>query len=270
MGFGYVLGGIAKGLQEQDELAQKQQVANAAAAKADAQLAMTAKSLSLKEQSLADAKDRNVQSQVNKHIADSVKVITQIIKNGQATGTPPDKLMNAVAPLLDDVDAWGLRIGSDTSKLRTGILNLVQAGAKAPTKVGATLEDIKANYAATGKFQNAAQERLYRDSLHQDAVEAAIKDALEGINGATPAEQKPNASSIAPTSTSAPAPTPVQTQTIAAPGPATPAGTGGGAPMPPTPASLANKPGLAWSPSRQKFYDAQGNAYNQQGVPVTP
>ncbi len=274
MGFGYVLGGVAKGLQAADELAQKQTVADAQAARANTQIGIALKNLELKQTQLSDTKDRNLQSQVNKHIADSVKVVTQIIKNGQATGTPPDKLMNAVAPLLDDIDAWGLRIGNDTSKIRLGITNLVKTGGgTAAPKVGSTLENIKAKL-SRGEKLNAGEQKLYDDSLHSNAMQALINEALQGQGlggeggdtggdtGGAPAPAvtpppTPQPAGPASAPVAGPTATPVKTQTIAAP-------------TPPVPPGLANVPGLAWSPSVQKFFTPDGKAYDANGTVVNP
>jgi hypothetical protein len=264
MGIGYVLGGVAKGLQAQDELAQKQQVADAAAQMDATKIGLAAQSLSVKQQALQDSQDRNLQTQVNKHIADVTKLVTEIIKNGQTSGTAPDKLMNAVAPLLDDIDAWGARVGQDTSKIRASIVATVQNPTTAPVKVGQTLEQIKADLAA-GKKLTPSQQKLYDDSLHADFLSSLLTPDATGEGAPAPA------AAPAPLETPAPAPAPAP---VAAPGGEVPVRSvktqAISAPPPPVPPALASKPGLAWSPSRQKFYDAQGNAYNQQGVPVNP
>jgi hypothetical protein len=266
MGFGFALGGVAKGLIAQDELAQKQTIADAAAARANAQIGIALKGLDLRERTLADTQSRNLQTQVNKHISDSVKVVMQIIKNGQATNTPPDKLMNAVAPLLDDIDAWGLRIGSDTSKLRLGITNLLKTGVTAAPKVWSTLEDIKAKL-SRGEKLTPGQQKLYDDSLHSNAIQDLIDQALQGSEGGdtgSPAAPAVPATPAAPAGGEVPV-RPVQTQTISAPvaastpaaaspAPASAPAAGQGG-IPPIPPGLASIPGLQYSASLNKFYD---------------
>jgi hypothetical protein len=177
MGFGNVLGGVATGLQAADELALEQQRIDAAnkAAAADAEIAR--QNLALKQLQLADTRSRDAQVQVNRHIADTVKLVAQIIKNGQAAGSPPDKLMNSVAPLLNDVDAWGARTGQDTSKLREGITAYVQAGGAPSPKVGQTLEGIKAKL-ARGEKLTPPEQKLYDDSLHQNSLQGFLKETL--------------------------------------------------------------------------------------------
>lgn len=280
---GFAAGGAADALNQGLDRALRQQTADATNARANIQIGLAQKGLELRQQQLADAQGRNTQSQVNKHIADVTRLVTQIIKN--SPNAPRDKLMNTINPLLDDIDAWGARVGQDTSKLRAGFVQLVQQPSSAPLKVGQTLEQIKADL-ASGKKLTPSQQRLYDDSIHSDFLNSLLKPDQGGDMGGGLPTETPAPAGAAPasaTTTLAP-PTPVKTQTISAPGPAPTPGAAGGAPAaaastpvaagsaaPPIPPGLAGIPGILWAPSTGKFYTPDGmKAWQPDGTPVNP
>ena len=271
MGLGIALGGVAKGLESAEnartqtrELDLRQQ---ALAATVD----YRNKALSAKQQQIVENHRRTLSLEVDKVVAANLKVVGDVIKGAREAGNTPEQIAAAVEPLLADAETLYAKIGKDSSSFRSQANALIGIPQKPNgMTVGGTLESIKAKL-ATGQPLNEGEQTIYNDALRMSKLDRqilglGIGDDIFGKPEATADPAAPSTPAIAtpvPAATSAQPPAP-------APTPAPAAATSPSAPMPPVPANLAGKPGLGWSPSKQRWFLPDGTSFNQQGVLIAP
>jgi hypothetical protein len=143
MGFGYVIGGAAKGLQAADTSNIQHRALDLKAQALGADVGLRDKAISIREQQLKDAQSRNLGTEADKIIAQELKVVADIVKHSQQAGHTPDQINKAIEPLMADIDSLSKGVGRDSSMIRTRVQGIIGApmGQEA-AKVGGTVEGL--------------------------------------------------------------------------------------------------------------------------------
>ena len=247
---GLFLGGVAKGLESAQASRQREKELALRELGLSQQFGLGERALDIREKELAASQQNDLLSQADKIISSELKIVGDVITESRKAGQTPEQIAKAVEPILADIDALSAKTGRDPSRIRQAVnaqIN-VPVALEGP-KVGGTVEGIKSKIAA-GQPLSEGERQLYQDSLKSSA-----DDLTELFRELERLGKKPTAEAPAPAAPAAPAATPTPTTQI---------------PLPPVPSALAGKPGLQWSAKRQRWRDAAGNQYNQQGVPVSP
>jgi hypothetical protein len=264
---GFALGGIAKGLESAEEARNKRKELALREQTIAQDSALRSRALDIQDAQEKRLANQDLLSQADKHIGDLLKVVGETIKQGKAAGHTPEQLSLAVSDVMAEVDRLASAVGRDGGIYRKQVDAMLAAPTatetaaaegqaegvaqaaktKAMSEAGVSsssvLETIKLKI-ARGEQLTPGEERLYQDSVKSAAAGASsFLQQFLSENNPTPTVQ-------------APAATPVKTTTVPAPAPAIPTNLVGKQPK--------------WSPSKQKWYLADGSAYNQQGVPVSP
>lgn len=247
MGFGMVLGGVAKGLTAQQELAQRQQ-----------QLALQQQTLQSNQDyrnATLGLEQKRVDASTGAQAATQARTIYDgllgnvktVIQHGLEAGQDPAAIAKAIQPQVSYMQTLAPVAGIDVSAAANEIQSMLGSGIKAkgmtPTEhIGQIFSDFRAGKPLS-KQDKALLDNYFKQ---QNPVNGMIQQELPGAS--------PAPSSLVP---DMPA------------GGGAPAGAGApAAPVPPVPDALKGK-GALWSPSKQRFYLPDGSVYNQQGVPVS-
>lgn len=267
MGIGFALGGIAKGITDQQELAQKGKALDLQTAELKSNTAYRNAMLGLESKRLdatTGIETANKARELYNGLLDSAqKIISKGFEQGKDVNWAAD-LLNKMGP---QISSMGQAAGIDPNATMAQVKGILTSGITPETKVGQAWEKVQQKI-ADGTPLTPGEEQLKQIKLTE------MKALMSGGGGTAGAGDLPTdnmSPPTAPAAPAAPAPMPAAPAPAAASSPMAPAvaapAAATAAPHPPVPPSLIGK-AIAWSGQTQRFYDKAGNAYNQQGVPV--
>lgn len=124
MANGFFLGGVAEGMADADKRAiQREQLAqdlglrtralDLTETKQKSDISLGERAQALAEKNAARSASREGSATADKHIAETMAIVGETIKNGMAAGRDPEMIQKAVAPLVDSAKRLAARSGRD-------------------------------------------------------------------------------------------------------------------------------------------------------------
>lgn len=221
MGFGIALGGAAQGFRSQQEAALGRRTLDIRESALAQDKSLRERALGLQERSVEFDESQQLRADVQKMVSENAELMDTLIKNAQANGNPPDKIRAGIEDLLSFTQDNMISAGLDPEPLMARINAQIEGpAAPLPTKVGATLEKAREDFAA-GRTLTPGQKKLLEQAAKTTSFKAAIlgllggQEGLEGLEGTTapPVIVEPPLGSI---------PAPFAPPPVAAPPPAAP------------------------------------------------
>lgn len=210
MGIGNFLGGAAQGLKAGADIRSRENELRIRQQGLTQNATLRERALGLQEQRQAQNQVRGLLGQADKLIAEHFKVVGEVIKASKEAGESPDKIAQAVQPLMEDVDTLASAVGRDPTPLRNRVSALIGVpDAKDEPKVGSTVESIRARI-ARGDPLSASEKQVYADALRINRYDRMLLGYDKDDESATLPGEAPQSAATpiptAPASQGAPAP----------------------------------------------------------------